>query len=151
MKPVIRTVEEYIETAPSDRQKALRDLRHVILEHLPDGFSEVIQYSMPSYVVPHSLYPSGYHCAPAEPLPFLSFASQKNFIALYHMGLYSNQELQSWFIDEYTGRNSKKPDMGKSCVRFKHADQIPYKLIGELVTKMTVKEWIEEYERTLKR
>lgn len=145
------TVEEYIEGVPDERKDAICKLREVILENIPSGFSEVIQYSMPSYVVPHTIYPSGYHCKPADPLPFISIASQKNFVALYHMGIYSDEKLLAWFKDAYPKHSPRKLDMGKSCIRFKNMDQIPYELVGELVSKMSVSDWIEIYEKVVKR
>ncbi len=145
------TVDEYMELIPEDRKNALHHLRAVIRENLPEGFEETIQYNMPSYVVPHNLYPAGYHCTPSDPLPFLSFASQKNFVALYHMGIYAEPELLAWFEEEFPKHSTKKLDMGKSCIRFKNASQIPFELIGELAGKMTVADWIALYENAVKR
>ena len=140
------TVDEYIQGLPEDRKDVIMKLRHTILENLPDGFDERIHYSMPSYVVPHELYPAGYHVNPEDPLPFISIASQKNFVALYHMGIYADEELYDWFQAEYAERVPRKLDMGKSCIRFKRMDMIPYDLIGELVSRMTPQDWIERYE-----
>ena len=129
----------------------MTELRKVVLENLPTGFEEQMSYGMLGYVVPHSIYPSGYHCDPKLPLPFLSIASQKKFIAVYHMGIYADNELLDWFTSEYCKQSKTKLDMGKSCIRFKKIDQIPYKLIGELASKMTPQQWIDLYERTLKK
>ena len=115
----------------------------IILKNLPKGFKEGMGYGMMGYVVPHSTYPKGYHCNPVLPLPFMSIGSQKNFVAIYHMGIYANPKLLKWFVDEYTKANVGKLDMGKSCIRFKKMENIPYNLIGELCTKITVDEWIE--------
>ncbi len=145
------TPEEYLEKIPSERKEPMEKLRKVILENLPEGFEECINYGMIGYVVPHSLYPGGYHCSPELPLPFINIASQKNFIALYHSGIYANEELLNWFVEEYPKYVKTKLDMGKSCIRFKKPDQIPYELIAELATKMTVKEWINIYEKAIKR
>ena len=145
------TPEEYLEKVPKERKEPMEKLRKVILENLPDGFEEMINYGMIGYVVPHSIYPDGYHCSPELPLPFLSRASQKNFIGLYHMGIYANEELLNWFVGEYPKYIKTKLDMGKSCIRFKKPDQIPYELIAELASKMTVKEWINIYEKAVKR
>ncbi|MDZ4698091.1 MAG: DUF1801 domain-containing protein [Rhodothermales bacterium] len=145
------TVDEYLELIPEDRKEAIQRLRAVILENLPEGFEETIQYNMPCYVVPHNLYPPGYHCEPKDPLPFLSFASQKNFVAVYHMGLYADPVLLAWFEEEFPKHSSKKLDMGKSCIRFKNASQIPFDLIGELAAKTTVADWIALYERAFRR
>lgn len=146
MKSEQTTVEDYINELPEDREQALRALRQAILRNIPGGFSETMSYGMIGYVVPHALYPNGYHCDPKLPLPFINIASQKNFIAVYHMGIYVNKELQQWFTNEYPKHSKTKLDMGKSCIRFKKIDAIPYELIGELASKMTVQEWIELYE-----
>lgn len=150
MKSTANTPEEYINNLPDDRKQVMNTLRKTIKENLPEGFSETINYGIIGYVVPHSIYPNGYHCDSKLPLPFMSIASQKNFIALYYMGLYANQKLMNWFLQEVPKYCIPKLDMGKSCIRFKKIDQIPYALIGELSKKITVKEWIESYEKTFK-
>lgn len=137
---------EYLETLPADRKQAMEKLCNVILENLPDGFSEEMSYGMIGFVVPHSLYPQGYHCDPKLPLPFINIASQKNFIAVYHMGIYACPELLNWFSSEYPKHVKTKLDMGKSCIRFKKPEQIPYDLIGELASKLSPQDWIEMYE-----
>ena len=105
-----------------------------------------MSYGMLGYVIPHRLYPGGYHVNPKEPLPFISLASQKHYVALYHMGLYAFPELQAWFVAEYANRVNSKLDMGKSCIRFKKMDDIPYDLIAELCRKITVEDYIAKYE-----
>ncbi len=145
-----KTPEEYIESLPQDRKTAIIKLRKTILENLPKGYQEVMSYGMIGYVVPHSIYPGGYHCNPELPLPFINLASQKNFIALYHAGIYSKKELSDWFVKEYPKHVKTKLDMGKSCVRFKNLNTIPYNLIGQLCTKMSVQEWIDQYENAVK-
>ena len=137
---------EYIETLPADRKQAMQKLRDVMLENLPDGFTECMGYGMIGYGVPHSIYPAGYHCDPKQPLPFVSIASQKNFIAVYHMGIYAKPELLEWFTAEYPKHVKTKLDMGKSCIRFKKPQNIPFELLAELARKMTPQEWIETYE-----
>lgn len=144
------TPEELISNAPEERQEALNKLRKVILDNLPEGFQECINYGMVGYVIPHSIYPAGYHCDPKLPLPFMNFASQKNFIAFYHMGLYGSPELLNWFVSEYQKVSKTKLDMGKSCVRFKKPDQIPFELIGNLVSRIKPEEWIALYEKNVK-
>ncbi len=144
---MIATVKDYIQTLPEDRQSATIKLCSLLKKNLPKGFEECISYGMIGYSVPHSLYPKGYHCDPKIALPFLSIASQKNFIALYHMGIYADADLLKWFTQEYPKHCTAKLDMGKSCIRFKKADQIPFELIAELATKMTPKQWIECYEK----
>jgi hypothetical protein len=143
------TSEDYIEKIPDEPKQALNTLRKIIRENLPAGFKETISYGMIGYVVPHSLYPKGYHVDPKQPLPFINIASQKNCIALYHMGLYINRELLNWFAKEYSNQSGTKPDIGNSCIRFKKYDQIPLKLVGELAAKITVKDWIRIYESQL--
>ena len=129
------TVEQYINEAPEDRREALHKLRNVILENLPEGFQEGMGYGMAGYVVPHSIYPQGYHCDPKQALPFMSFASQKNSINFYHMGIYAKPELYDWFVTEYPKHSKQKLDIGKSCLRIKKPENIPFELIGELVKK----------------
>ncbi|AEA42675.1 DUF1801 domain-containing protein [Fluviicola taffensis] len=146
----MQTPEELINNAPEERKDALIKLRKTIQDNIPKGFEECISYGMIGYVVPHSLYPDGYHCDPKLPLPFVSFASQKNFIAFYHMGMYADPELLNWFVNEYQQVSKTKLDMGKSCVRFKKPDQIPFELIGQLVTKITPEDWIKTYEKNYK-
>jgi hypothetical protein len=140
------TVEAYINSLPEERKLPMMNLRNILLKSIPKGFKEEMSYGMIGYVVPHSLYPKGYHCSPELPLPFLSVASQKNFIAIYHMGMYEKPELLNWFTNEYAQRVKGKLDIGKSCIRFKKPENIPFDLIGELASKMTTKEWIETYE-----
>ena len=136
---------------PDDRKLAIGDLRKVILANLPKGFVESMNYGMIGYVVPHLLYPKGYHTDPKQPLPFMNIASQKYFVAVYHMGIYTDQKLMNWFENEYPKHNKLKLDMGKSCIRFKKIDQIPNELIGELAGKMSSVEWINIYETIIKR
>lgn len=145
------SVEAYIATLPEDRKDVINQLRKIILDHLPEGFSETFSYGSIAYAVPHSIYPDGYHCDPKEPLPFINVASQKNFIALYHMGIYAYPALHDWFINEYPKHCKTKLDMGKSCIRFKKPENIPFELIGELCSKISSKEWIEIYESKLKK
>ena len=144
-------VEEYIAEVPRERRPYFEKLRETILENIPEGFEEQISYGMIGYVVPHSLYPEGYHCNVKLPLPFTNIASQKRFIGFYHMGIYSNPALIDWFITEYPKHSKLKLDMGKSCVRFNKAEHIPYTLIGELMTKISVDDWIKHYESIVKR
>lgn len=144
------TPQEYMDALPEERRQAINALRKAITKNLPKGFKEVISYGMLGYVVPHSLYPTGYHCDPKLPLPFINIASQKNFIAVYHMGIYSDKDLLNWFTTEYPKHSKSKLDMGKSCIRFKKPEQIPFELIGELAAKMSPQKWIEVYETNLK-
>jgi len=145
------TVKEYIDQIPEERKKAIKKLRSTIKNNLPKGFKECIGYGMPAYVVPLSTYPDGYHCKADTPLPFISFASQKNFVALYHMGLYANEALLNWFVAEYPKHCDRKLAMGKSCIRFKQLEEIPFDLIGELISKMSMNSWIQLYEKNYKK
>ena len=151
MQSDAKTVEEYINSLPEDRRSGMEQLRRAILDNIPAGFSEQMSYGMIGYVIPHSLYPPGYHCDPKLPLPFVNIASQKNFIAFYHMGIYADKEILDWFTAEYPKHSAAKLDMGKSCVRFKKPEQIPYELIGQLMQKLSVADWIDTYERVFKR
>ena len=149
MQSIASTPQEYIDALPPERKAAMEELRQNILENLPTGFSETMSYGMLGYVVPHSIYPAGSHCDTKLPLPFINIASQKNFIALYHMGIYLDNELLDWFVSEFQEQSKSKLDIGKSCIRFKRMDQIPYKLIGQLASKISVHEWISKYESVL--
>ena len=151
MKSNATSVDQYMQELPVERREAMQKLREVILKNLPKGFVEEMGYGMMGYSVPHSIYPDGYHCDPKQALPFFALASQKNFIALYHMGIYANPQIYQWFVEEYPKHSKAKLDMGKSCVRFKKMDQIPFKLLGELMTKVSVQEWIETYETNYKK
>ncbi len=145
MQSKASTVDEYTASLPEDRREAIERLRKVILQNIPEGFVEEMSYGMIGYVVPFSLYPAGYHCDPSKPLPFVNVASQKNFISIYHMGLYADKELFDWFVGEHAKLSAAKLDMGKSCIRYKKVADIPYELIGELLGKITVKQWIEAF------
>lgn len=151
MQSTAATPQEYIDSLPEDRKTAMNKLREAIKSNLPDGFEEMMQYGMMGWAVPHSLYPQGYHCDPKTALPFLGIASQKNFIAVYHMGIYADKDLYDWFVGEYPKYIKTKLDMGKSCIRFKKPDAIPFSLIGELASKMTPEQWITLYEANLKK
>ena len=148
MKIKANNILEYKKNVPEDKKDVFDKLMKTVRENIPKGFSEELSYGIPAWVVPHSLYPKGYHCSPELPLPFVSIASQKNFIALYHMGIYATPELLDWFMKEYPKHSKRKLNMGQSCVRFKKMDDIPFELDGELMGKMTPKDWIEKYEST---
>jgi len=151
MKYEAKTPEEYIHQLPRERQVAIEQLRAVIKKNLPKGFEECINYNMIGYVVPHTIYPTGYHCNPKLPLPFINIASQKNNIAVYHLGIYAQKKLLNWFVEEYAKHTKIKLDMGKSCIRFKKMEAIPFELIGELCQKMSVNEWVKIYETVIKK
>jgi len=151
MQSKANTVQEYLDELPEERKVPVSRLRETILANLPAGYEEGMGYGMISYVVPHSLYTPGYHCNPKLPLPCISIGAQKNFIAMHHMGLYASPALLEWFTNEYPKHSKQKLDMGKGCIRFKKPDQIPYALIGELIQKVPVKKWIEQYEEAFRK
>ena len=146
MQSNAETVDDYLSEIPADRREGFFALRQTILDNIPKGFIEQISYGMIGYVVPHNLYPEGYHCNPKLPLPFVNIASQKNFIALYHMGVYSKPELLSWFVEEFPKHSKRKLNMGKSCIRYNNSNHIPFDLIVQLMQRITFQEWIETYE-----
>ena len=150
MPITINTPEEYLNSIPEERKAPVSKLRDNILANLPKGFEEKITYGMLGYVVPFSIYPAGYHGKPKQALPFINIGSQKNFIVLHHLGLYSFTNLLEWFQAEYPKHSKYKLDMGKGCVRFKKTDDIPYDLIAELIRKITPEQWIEQYEKVIK-
>ena len=150
MKYSADSPKDYIDQLPEERKKAFNKLRKTVLDNIPKGFEECMNYGMIGYVVPKSIYPAGYHCDTKLPLPFANIASQKNFIALYHMGIYADQELLQWFQAEYAQQCKYKLDMGKSCIRFKRMDDIPYDLVGKLMQKITPNDWITLYESAIK-
>ncbi len=150
MKAIGKTVDEILTSLPEERTVPFNKLHDVIVKNLPKGFEAAISYGGLGYVIPHKLYPDGYHCKPSEPLPFAGLASQKDSINFYHMGMYADPTLLKWFVAEYPKHSKQKLDMGKSCIRFKKLDDIPYKLIGELMKKMSAKDWIAKYETAYK-
>jgi uncharacterized protein DUF1801 len=149
MKSTATTPEEYVRELPAERREAITALRNVISKNIPTGFKEVMCYGMIGWVVPFDLFPAGYHCNPKMPVPFANIASQKNFISLHHLGIYSNPGLLKWFKEEFARQSKSRLDMGKGCIRFKKMEDIPFKLIGELMKKITVKDWLAFYEKAL--
>ena len=145
------SVDDYISQIPEERQEIFRKMYQTINDNLPEGFTQGSSYGMIGWEVPLETYPDGYHCTPGSPLPFISIASQKNFVALYHMGMYAKPELLNWFVEEFPKHSKKKLDMGKSCVRFKKIEDIPMELLAEMSRKMTVEEWIDIYETNFKK
>ena len=142
--------QQYLDELPEDRKEPVQKLRQQILDNLPNGMEEAMNYGMLGYVIPHSVYPDGYHCDPKLPLPFMNLASQKNFVAVYSMVIYAKKDIMDWFTSEYAKRCKYKLDMGKSCIRFKKLNDIPYDLIGELTSKISAEEWIQIYEDAYK-
>lgn len=151
MQSKATTVDAYVAELPEDRQKTINEFRKVIKKNLPKGFKECMNYGMIGWVVPHSKYPGGYHCNPKDPLPFMGLASQKASVNFYHMGIYADPKLLKWFTEAHAKASPKKLDMGKSCIRYKKMEDIPFQLYAELVTKISVEDWIAQYEKMLKR
>ena len=151
MKANGTTVMDILSNIPSERAEHFNQLHDTIVKNLPIGFEAAISYGGLGYVIPHTLYPAGYHCKSIEPLPFAGISSQKNSINFYHMGMYSDPLLYEWFVSEYPKHSKQKLDIGKSCVRFKKLEEIPFELIGELMRKMSAQEWINLYESKLKK
>jgi hypothetical protein len=145
------SIEDYISKIPEERQEIFRKIFDTINDNLPKGFGQNISYGTVGWGVPLETYPAGYHCTPGSPLPFIGLASQKNFIAFYHMGMYASPELLNWFVEEFPKHSKRKLDMGKSCVRFKKIDDIPLELLAEVSKKMTVQDWINCYESNFKK
>ena len=151
MQIAANTIVEYLSSVPEDRKEAFTKLYKTISDNMPEGFQENISYGMIGWSVPLETYPAGYHCTPGAPLPFINLASQKNFIALYHMGIYAEPELLDWFVQEYPKHSARKLDMGKSCIRFKKPDEIPFELVAELVKRRSPQDWIDLYEKLYKK
>ncbi len=149
MQSKAKTVKEYLDSLPEDRKKIMTDLRKTVVKNLPKGFDEIMSSGMINYVVPHTLFPPGYHCNPDHPLPFIAIASQKNYISVYHMALYTG-ELLDWFKDQWGEYSSKKLDMGKCCIRFKKPADVPLELMADLASKVTPAQWVEYYTKSLK-
>jgi len=151
MQSQASTPQQYLDALPEDRKVPVEKLRQQILNNLPVGVKEAMNYGMLGYVIPHAVYPDGYHCDPKLPLPFMNLASQKNFVAVYSMVLYAKPDLMDWFVSEYAKQCKYKIDMGKSCIRFKKMNDIPFELIGELTAKVDAEEWIGIYESSIKK
>ena len=144
-------IETYLAAIPEARKPSFLRLLKIVKEFLPQGFEICFNYGMIGFIIPLSRYPEGYHVKANTPLPFINLANQKNFIALYHMGLYANKELMNWFVNEFPSHSKRKLDMGKSCIRFKKPEEIPFELIKDLVQKMTCEDWIACYESQINR
>lgn len=144
-------IDEYLQQLPEERREVINKLRKIIKENLPEGFEEKIQYDMISYVVPRETYLAGYHVDPSNELGFMAIGSQKNHVAIYSNAVYMFEDVNEWYLNEYSKHLTTKPDMGKSCLRFKNMNKMPYELIAELCQKITVDEFVKKYEETLKK
>lgn len=145
MKSSAKTVDEYLQALPEDRRAAISAVRKVILDNLPKGYQECMSYGMIGYVVPHSLYPKGYHCDPKLPLPFANLGSQKNHMALYLMNLYGDAKTEQWFQKAWRAAG-KKLDMGKACIRFRRLDDVPLEVVGQVIARTPVADYIARIE-----
>jgi uncharacterized protein YdhG (YjbR/CyaY superfamily) len=145
------TVEEYLESMDPKWKDLIGKLKKSLEENLPEGFEETMSYGMIGFVVPHSIYPKGYHVNPKEPLPFISLAAQKNNVSLYHMGIYDDEGLLDWFNERYMKDIGRKPNIGKSCIRFKKESDVPYQLLEDLFQKISVEDHIKSYEESMKK
>jgi hypothetical protein len=148
MQSKAKTVVEYLDSLPLDRRAAVSAVRKVILDHLPKGYAECMQYGMISYVVPHSLYPAGYHCDPSQPLALAMLGSPKSHMAIYLMTVYGDPKTEQWFRKIYAA-SGKKLNMGKSCVRFKKLEDLPLDVIGQAIARVPVKEYVARIEKFL--
>lgn len=144
MRSDAATVDDYLALLPKQRHETLQTVRATILKNLPKGYEEGMQYGMIGYYVPHSVYPDGYHCDTTQPVPFAGLASQKNYVSLYLMCVYGHPEQEKWFREAWQA-TGKKLDMGKSCIRFKQADDIPLEVIGEAIKRVPVKAFLDFY------
>ena len=150
-KNAATTPDEYVAGLPEDRREMISAMRKVINDNLPEGFKECLSYGMIGWVVPHSLYPPGYHCDPKLPLGFMNLASQKNHISLHAMCLYGGNKHLEWFQNEWPKHSKKKLNMGKACIRFAKPEDVPLDLIGQLAARITPQQWIDMYEKAIKR
>ncbi|MCK6459326.1 MAG: DUF1801 domain-containing protein [Planctomycetes bacterium] len=142
------SVKEYLASLPESRRKGVMKVRAAVNKGLPKGYEEGVQYGMIGWHVPHSLFPDGYHCDPKQPLPFACLASQKNHISLYLMCIYGDEGLRKWFEEEWR-KTGKKLDMGKSCIRFRSAEDVPLDLVTEAVARVPVKKFLAHYAAAL--
>lgn len=147
MQSGAKTTKEYIDSLPEDRAKAISSVRKEILKNLPKGYKETMQYGMISYVIPLKDYPDTYN---GQALGIAALASQKNYMSVYLMNVYSDPKLESWFVKEYKA-TGKKLDMGKSCIRFKKIEDLPIELIGKAVASTPPDKFIKIYEEAQSR
>ncbi|MEO1535097.1 MAG: DUF1801 domain-containing protein [Planctomycetota bacterium] len=138
------TPAQYLKSLPDDRRKALTAVRKVINANLPEGYKEGMQYGMIGWFVPHSIHPAGYHCDPAQPVPFIGLGNQKNHMALYMFCIYTDARLSDWFVKAWT-KTGIKLDMGKSCIRFKSLDGVALDVVGEAVSRVPVDVFLNGY------
>jgi hypothetical protein len=141
-----QTVEEYLQELPEYRRDTIKEIRQLILDNLPDGYEETINWGMISYEIPLDHYPDTYN---DQPLNYLGLAAQKNHNALYLMPVYQDEELQDWLEEEFEKAN-KKMDMGRSCLRFNTVNDLPLNSIAKIISHQTPDEFIETYEETRK-
>lgn len=143
MRSDAATVEEYLEGLPDDRRRAIETVRHTILEHLPEGYEETMNWGMISYEVPLSVAQDTYN---GQPLMYAALASQKNHMAVYLSGIYIDEDARAWFERAYRA-TGKRYDVGKSCVRFRKLDDLPLDVIGEAIGSVEMDRFVERYEK----
>ena len=136
------TVDEYLAELGPVRRDAMTLVRNTILERLPDGYQEAMNYGKISCEIPLETFPKTYN---KKPLQYAALASQKNYMSLYLMNVYGDKPTETWFLDEYE-KTGKKLDMGKSCVRFKTLGNLPIELIGDAIARTPVATFLERYE-----
>jgi len=150
MQSKAATVDQYLAELPEDRRRAVEAVRKVILANLDRDYEEGMHYGMISYYVPHRVYPAGYHCDPKQPLPFACLASQKNYLSLYLMCVYGEgTPLKEWFHQAWA-KTGKKLDMGKSCLRFKRAEDLALDVIGEAIRRVPANRYIGFCDQMIK-
>jgi uncharacterized protein YdhG (YjbR/CyaY superfamily) len=148
MRSEAKSIKEYINSLPEVRKQTITEVRKVILDNLPKGIEENINWGMISYEVPLSIYPDTYN---KKPLMFAALASQKNHMAVYLSGIYAHDDLRDKFISDYK-ETGKRMDLGKSCVRFRIIDDLPLELVGKAISALNMEDFINIYiEVTSKR
>jgi hypothetical protein len=146
MQSKATTVAAYLQELPAERRALLNAVRKVIRANMDKGLEEVMNYGMIGYVIPHKIYPAGYHCDPSKPFPYGGLASQKNYCSLYLFPVYA--EAENWFRDEWK-KGGKKLDMGKCCIRFKTLEDLDLDVLARALKRFTVTQTLQTYERLL--
>jgi hypothetical protein len=138
------TVSEYLSSLPPEERADIQKVRAVIRKNLPKGYREAVQWGMICYTIPLSRYSETYN---GQALCYAALAAQKNFHSVYLMNVYGDRDVEKWFRARYKA-TGKRPNMGKSCVRFRHADDLPLDLIGEAIARTSVSDYILSYEQS---
>lgn len=140
MQSSAESVQQYLDQLPPERRPQIESVREVILDNLPSGYEEVVNWGMITYQVPLETYPDTYN---KKPLMYAALASQKNHMAVYLTGIYMDEHARENFEAAYKA-TGKRYDVGKSCVRFKKLDDLPLELIGETIAKTSVSEFVSQ-------